>query len=72
LFFSIESPNNVLHIAAKYPSKTNLDVQIYRTGDKPQITDAVIKVNLRTSRILHSKINWRPQAFQDLMVRAIS
>ncbi|XP_052061384.1 apolipophorins-like [Mytilus californianus] len=61
------NPNNMLHVAAKYPSKTNFEAQIYRTGDKPQITDSVIKVNLRTTRILHSKLTWRPSLFKDLM-----
>lgn len=53
---------------AELPTKKDLQVELYRTGNFEQVTESLINIQLKDSRILHGKINWRPEMFADAMV----
>ncbi|XP_062612312.1 LOW QUALITY PROTEIN: uncharacterized protein LOC134274081 [Saccostrea cucullata] len=65
--YDTANPRSALHMKAELPTKKDLQVEIYRTGDFDQVTDSLVNVQLQDSRFLHSKINWRPEMFADAM-----
>lgn len=68
LFHWLENPHSALHMKAELPTKKDLQVELYRTGNFEQVTDSLINIQLKDSRILHGKISWRPEMFADAMV----
>ena len=67
-FFYLVNPTSALHMKAELPTKKDFQVELYRTGNFTQVTDTLISVQLKDSRLLHGKINWRPEMFADAMV----
>lgn len=67
-FLISANPNSALHMKAELPTKKDIQVELYRTGNFEQVTDSLINIQLKDSRFLHSKINWRPEMFADGMV----
>lgn len=65
--YDSENPNSALHMKAELPTKKDLQVELYRTGNFEQVTESLINIQLKDSRILHGKINWRPEMFADAM-----
>nr|XP_034313736.1 apolipophorins isoform X7 [Crassostrea gigas] len=65
--YDSENPNSALHMKAELPTKKDLQVVLYRIGNFEQVTESLINIQLKDSRILHGKINWRPEMFADAM-----
>ncbi|XP_069127420.1 uncharacterized protein [Argopecten irradians] len=67
LKYDSEHPINVLHMKTQYPDNMDFTVEMYRTGDFPRLSESLIKLHLKSSRLLHTKIQWRPEMMSDLM-----
>ncbi|XP_021356772.1 uncharacterized protein LOC110452518 [Mizuhopecten yessoensis] len=65
--YDAEHPNNVLHLKTQYPNNLDFTVEVYRTGDSPRQSDSLINLHLKSSRLLHTKLQWRPEMVSDLM-----
>ncbi|KAJ8305570.1 hypothetical protein KUTeg_016115 [Tegillarca granosa] len=65
--YDIENPNSIMHLSVRYPSPMDIEAEMYRTGDFDQVTDSMLTVNLKSTRLLHTRIHWRPQMFQELL-----
>uniref|UniRef100_K1QT04 Uncharacterized protein n=1 Tax=Magallana gigas TaxID=29159 RepID=K1QT04_MAGGI len=65
--YDSENPNSALNMKVELPTKKDLQVELYRAGNFEQVTDSLINIQLKDSRILHGKINWRPEMFADAM-----
>ncbi|XP_033737047.1 LOW QUALITY PROTEIN: uncharacterized protein LOC117325169 [Pecten maximus] len=65
--YDSEHPNNVLHLMTQYPNNMDFSAEMYRTGDFPRVSESLIKLHLKSSRLLHTKVQWRPEMVSDLM-----
>lgn len=65
--YDTENPNSIMHLSVRYPSSMDIEAEMYRTGDFNQVTDTMLTVNLKSTRLLHTRIHWRPQMFEELL-----
>jgi hypothetical protein len=63
-----DNPANVLHFIAKYVNDSAILAEVYRDENSRRITDNLLAMRLNTSRILHTRIYWRPTIVKDLKV----
>ena len=63
-----DNPVNVLHFVAKYVNASAVLAEVYREENSRRITDSLFAMRLNTSRILHTRIHWRPTMISDLKV----
>ena len=63
-----DNPANVLHFVAKYVNASAVLAEVYREENSRRITDSLFAIRLNTSRILHTRIHWRPTMISDLKV----
>ena len=53
-----------MHIG--FINSSAVKAELYRATNYRRLTDSVIAVRLNTSRILHTRISWRPEAVKEL------
>ncbi|XP_056021701.1 uncharacterized protein LOC130054813 [Ostrea edulis] len=70
--YDIDNPANVLHFIAKYVNDSAILAEVYRDENSRRITDNLLAMRLNTSRILHTRIHWRPTMIQDLKVSGLA
>ncbi|XP_061171948.1 uncharacterized protein LOC133181472, partial [Saccostrea echinata] len=64
--YDIENPANVLHFVAKYVNDSAVLAETYREENSRRITESLLAMRLNTSRILHTRVHWRPTMIQDI------
>ena len=62
------NPNNVLHMNARYVNDSAILAEMYREENSRKIVDSLLALRLNTSRLLHSRLHWRPTMLQDIKV----
>ena len=68
LQFISDNPANVLHFVAKYVNASAVLAEVYREENSRRITESLFAMKLNTSRILHTRIHWKPTMISDLKV----
>ncbi|KAL3868012.1 hypothetical protein ACJMK2_040851 [Sinanodonta woodiana] len=66
--YSKPKNGKAVHITATLSSDTAFESKIVTIQDGQETTEGEISADLRLNRILHGKLNWRPEVVQDLMV----
>ncbi|XP_033730410.1 uncharacterized protein LOC117319770, partial [Pecten maximus] len=64
--YDIENPGKMFHAEAKYVNNSAIRAEVYREENTQRITDSLFAMRLNTSRMLHSRLHWRPSIVQDL------
>ncbi|OWF42298.1 uncharacterized protein LOC110461288 [Mizuhopecten yessoensis] len=64
--YDIDNQGKVLHAEAKYVNNSAIRAEIYREENTQRITDSLFAMRLNTSRMLHTRLHWRPTLVQDL------
>ncbi|XP_056009974.1 uncharacterized protein LOC125679922 [Ostrea edulis] len=70
--YDIDNPANVLNFIARYVNDSAILAEVYRGENSRRITDNLLAMRLNTSRILHTRIHWRPTMIQDLKVSGLA
>ena len=63
-----ENPQNVLHVNAKFADESGLTAEIFRNMGSQRISDTLINLRLKTSRILHTSVHWNPDLLKTVKV----
>ncbi|XP_069109750.1 uncharacterized protein, partial [Argopecten irradians] len=64
--YDIDTPGKMFHAEAKYVNSSAIRAEVYREENTQRITDSLFAMRLNTSRMLHSRLHWRPTIVQDL------
>ena len=67
--FCLDSPNSELHVSAGYVNSSAVAAEVFRVTNGIRETDALVALRLNNSRLLHSRLHWRPNMIQDLKVK---
>ena len=68
IFFFYFTKDKVLRANARYLNDRSVVVEIYRETNNQKVTDVLVSASLNTSKILHTRIHWRPALIQDVKV----
>jgi len=60
-----ENKDNLLHLYGRYLSHKDLKIEAYRLQNGERITDGLVSLYLNTSRLLHTRLHWRPEFYKD-------
>lgn len=63
-----ENPQNVLHVNAKFADESGLTAEVFRNMGSQRISDTLINLRLKTSRILHTSVHWNPDLLKTVKV----
>lgn len=64
--YDLANPSNELHISAGYVNSSAMKAEVFRMVNGFKVTDALLTLRLNTSRLLHSRLHWRPEMFSDI------
>ncbi|XP_069105771.1 uncharacterized protein [Argopecten irradians] len=64
--YDIDNSAKMLHAEAKYVNSTAIRAEVFREENSQRITDTLFAMRLNSSRLLHSRLHWRPTIVQDL------
>jgi len=70
IFYSPESPSNVMHVSGKYVSATDLMLEAYRMHDGQKISESTVSIDLENGHLFKTSIYWRPSMIADLKNKA--
>ncbi|XP_074640348.1 uncharacterized protein LOC141898387 isoform X2 [Tubulanus polymorphus] len=60
-----ENPDNLLHLYARYLSHKELKIEAYRLQNGLRITDGLLTLYMNTTRLLHTRLHWRPNFYKE-------
>ncbi|XP_046361600.2 uncharacterized protein LOC124138779 [Haliotis rufescens] len=63
--YDLDNPSNTINLHANYINSTAVKAELYSTTNSGRLTDSLVFVRLNTSRILHTRISWRPEVVQE-------
>lgn len=66
-----ENPSNEFHVKAMYVNSTAVQAEIFRVSSGVRETDVLATARLNTSHLLHSRLHWRPEMFDNLEVSTL-
>jgi len=63
--YNPENSRDLLHVSAAYPSKTEIEAEVYHLSGGRRTTDAILSMDLQKKHLLHTRIYWRPSVYYD-------
>ncbi|CAC5383680.1 unnamed protein product [Mytilus coruscus] len=64
--YDIKNPENTLHVNAKFSDEKGISAELYRNVNQKKTVDSLLNLRLKTSKILHTRVHWRPSIISDL------
>merc|ERR1711894_7590 len=64
--YDIDNPRKMFHVSAKYVNSNAILAEMYREENGRRVTDSLFSVRLNTTRIMHTRLHWRPTMLQEL------
>ncbi|XP_046557710.1 uncharacterized protein LOC124266912 [Haliotis rubra] len=64
--FDPDHPGKTLHVNARYVNSSAIKAEVYHLENSRRIFDSLVALRLNTSRLLHTRISWRPQMMADV------
>ncbi|XP_052103584.1 uncharacterized protein LOC127737090 [Mytilus californianus] len=64
--YDIKNPDNTLHVNAKFSDEKGISAELYRNVNQKKTVDSLLNLRLKTSKILHTRVHWRPSIISDL------
>jgi len=64
--YDLDNPTSEFHLTAEYVNSTAVAAEIFHVVNRLRITDALVTSRLNNSRLLHSRLHWRPSALREL------
>ncbi|VDI44373.1 Hypothetical predicted protein [Mytilus galloprovincialis] len=58
--YDIDNPQNILHVNAKMSDESGITAEVFRDVDSKRVSDTLINLKLKTSKILHTRVHWNP------------
>ena len=63
-----ENPKNSLHVNAKFSDEKGISAELYREENDIKTVDSLFNLRMKTSKILNTRVQWRPSIIRDLKV----
>ncbi|XP_067677414.1 uncharacterized protein [Haliotis asinina] len=64
--FYLGNPGKMLHVNARYINSSAMQAEVYHQEISRAISDSLLALRLNTSRLLHTRIYWRPKMVTDV------
>ncbi|XP_046557707.1 uncharacterized protein LOC124266910 isoform X2 [Haliotis rubra] len=64
--FDLDNPGDMLHVNARYINSSAMQTEVYHQENSHRISDSLVALRLNKSRLLHTRISWRPQMIADV------
>ena len=66
-----DDPQRTIQMFGQLVTDRLLQVEVYSNTDRQRVSESLMMVRLNTSRILHTRLNWRPQMLNELKVTQV-
>lgn len=63
-----DNPQNILHVNAKMSDESGITAEVFRDVDSKRVSDTLINLKLKTSKILHTRVHWNPDLLKTVKV----
>ncbi|CAG2211151.1 unnamed protein product [Mytilus edulis] len=64
--YDIKNPDKTLHVTAKFSDEKGISAELFRNVNQKKTVDSLLNLRLKTSKILHTRVHWRPSIISDL------
>ncbi len=61
-----DAPRNTINFHAGYVNSSAVKAELYRAVPTQHLTDSLLTLRLNTSRMMHTRLFWRPEAVQQM------
>ncbi|XP_071088621.1 uncharacterized protein [Haliotis cracherodii] len=64
--YDLDNPGKTLHMNARYVNSSAMQAEVYHQENSRRVSDSLVALRLNTSRLLHTRLSWRPQTIADV------
>ncbi|XP_063427202.1 apolipophorins-like [Mytilus trossulus] len=64
--YDIKNPDKTLHLNAKFSDEKGISAELFRDVNQKKTVDSLLNLRLKSSKILHTRVHWRPSIISDL------
>ncbi|XP_046569575.1 uncharacterized protein LOC124277891 [Haliotis rubra] len=64
--YDLDNPGKTLNMNARYVNSSAMQAEVYHQDNSRRLSDSLLALRLNTSRLLHTRISWRPQMIADV------
>ncbi|XP_071162849.1 uncharacterized protein [Mytilus edulis] len=64
--YDIKNPDKTLHVNAKFSDEKGISAELFRNVNQKKTVDSLLNLRLKSSKILHTRVHWRPSIISDL------
>ncbi|XP_071116773.1 uncharacterized protein [Haliotis cracherodii] len=64
--YDLDNPGKTLNMNARYVNSSAMQAEVYHQENSRRVSDSLVALRLNTSRLLHTRISWRPQMIADV------
>ncbi|CAG2211619.1 unnamed protein product [Mytilus edulis] len=61
-----QNPDKTLHLNAKFSDEKGIYAELFRDVNQKKTVDSLLNLRLKSSKILHTRVHWRPSIISDL------